>query len=128
MLTTVLLVATIHWTFVKAPIEARMGVVQKIFYFHVPSAYAMYIGAGACFLGSVMYLLKPDGRTRCARSRGRRGGHRLRCDRAHHRSALGREVVGLFLDVDPQLTTTVLSWLIYVAYIVLRSYSGDGPV
>src|SRR5688572_32281307 len=56
---TVLLLATIHVVFLKAPIEARMGIVQKIFYFHVPSAYAMYIGATACFLGSVGYLLKP---------------------------------------------------------------------
>ena len=30
-----------------------MGIVQKIFYFHVPSAYAMYLGAGACFVGSL---------------------------------------------------------------------------
>ena len=57
--TTLLLLATIHWAFLKAPVEARMGIVQKIFYFHVPSAYAMYIGATACFIGSVMYLLKP---------------------------------------------------------------------
>ena len=46
-----------------------MGIVQKIFYFHVPSAYAMYIGATACFIGSVMYLLKPtDARDALARA------------------------------------------------------------
>ena len=43
----------------RAPYESTMGLVQKIFYFHVPSAYSMYLGAAACFVGSVGYLVKP---------------------------------------------------------------------
>ena len=35
----------------RAPVERTMGVVQKIFYFHVPSAVAMYVGATTCFCG-----------------------------------------------------------------------------
>jgi heme exporter protein C len=127
VLTTVLLVATIHWTFLKVPIEARMGVVQKIFYFHAPSGYAMYLGGAACFLGSVLYLLKPtDGRDALARAG------------AEASIVFGAIVLitgplwaakswGYFWTWDPQLTTTMLSWLIYVAYVVLRGYSGDGP-
>src|SRR5262249_43829461 len=66
---TALLVVTIQYVFLKAPIEARMGIVQKIFYFHVPAAYSMYIGAPACFIGSMGYLLKPtDTRDALARS------------------------------------------------------------
>ena len=34
-----------------------MGIVQKIFYFHVPSAYAMYIGAGGLLPRLGGYLL-----------------------------------------------------------------------
>ena len=45
-LTGAAVVAEIFFIFLVAPIEARMGVVQKIFYFHVPSWYAMYLGAG----------------------------------------------------------------------------------
>jgi heme exporter protein C len=56
-ISTALLLGTIHVAFLMAPIEARMGIVQKIFYFHVPSAYAMYIGATACFVGSIGYLM-----------------------------------------------------------------------
>src|SRR4051812_44393468 len=48
-----LLLASIYVVFLRAPIEATMGIVQKIFYFHVPAAYSMYIGATACFVGSV---------------------------------------------------------------------------
>src|SRR4051812_16276918 len=48
--------ATIQIIAFRAPVEASMGIVQKIFYFHVPSAYAMYVGAAACFVGSAGYL------------------------------------------------------------------------
>ena len=56
----VLYAATLHVVFFRAPIEQRMGIVQKIFYFHVPSAYSMYLGATACFIGSVGYLARPN--------------------------------------------------------------------
>ncbi len=124
---TLLLLATIYVTFLRAPIEARMGIVQKIFYFHVPSAYAMYLGATACFLGSVGYLLKPtDHRDALARAG------------AEVAIVMGTIVLitgplwaakawGHFWTFDPRLTTSMLSWMIYVAYAVLRSFSGDGP-
>ncbi|MEO7594630.1 MAG: heme transporter, partial [Byssovorax sp.] len=57
-MTAVTCLLTIHVVFLRAPIEATMGIVQKIFYFHVPAAYAMYLGATACFVGSAGYLYK----------------------------------------------------------------------
>ncbi|MBS2019410.1 MAG: cytochrome c biogenesis protein CcsA [Deltaproteobacteria bacterium] len=126
-LSSLLLLLTIYWAFGRAPIEARMGVVQKIFYFHAPCAYAMYIGAAACFLGSVMYLIKP---TDARDALGRAG--------AEVSIVFGAIVLvtgplwaakawGYFWTWDPRLTTAMLSWLVYVAYSVLRGFSGDGP-
>jgi heme exporter protein C len=123
---TLLLLATIHVVFLKAPIEARMGIVQKIFYFHVPSAYAMYIGATACFVGSLGYLLKPrDGWDALARA-----GAELSIVMGLIVMVTGplwaAKAWGYFWTWDPRLTTALLSWLIYVAYHVLRAFSGDG--
>jgi heme exporter protein C len=68
-LTTLTFVVEIFFVFLKAPIEARMGIVQKIFYFHVSSACAFYLGAAACFAGSLAYLVQPtDGRDALARA------------------------------------------------------------
>lgn len=39
-----------------APVEEVMGIVQKIFYFHVPSAMAMYAGVAMCSVASLVYL------------------------------------------------------------------------
>ncbi|HQK18782.1 MAG TPA: hypothetical protein PLJ27_15090, partial [Polyangiaceae bacterium] len=57
-LATLGVLITVHLIFLRTPVEAQMGIVQKIFYFHVPSAYAMYLGATACFLGSTAYLFR----------------------------------------------------------------------
>src|SRR5580704_17674104 len=67
--TGVVFVVEIRLIFLRAPVEARMGIVQKIFYFHVPAAYAVYLGATACFGGSLAYLLRPtDARDAVARA------------------------------------------------------------
>jgi heme exporter protein C len=124
--TTATFVFEIFFVFLRTPIEARMGIVQKIFYFHVPSAYAMYIGAAACFAGSIGYL-------------------GWRSDAADAVALAGAEVAsifglivlvtgplwgakawGTFWTWDPRLTTELLSVLIYVAYLVLRAFAGGG--
>ena len=126
VLATVLYVVTIQFVFLRAPTEKTMGIVQKIFYFHVPSAYCMYIGATACFVGSVAYLLKPtDTRDALARAG------------AEMAVVFGAIVLttgplwaakawGYYWTWDPRLTTSLLSVLIYVAYLVLRAFTGDG--
>ncbi|MCL2779747.1 MAG: cytochrome c biogenesis protein [Polyangiaceae bacterium] len=124
---TALILTAIYVVFLRAPVEAHMGIVQKIFYFHVPSAYAMYLGASACFLGSAGYLLKPtDARDAFARAG------------AEVAIVFGAIVLvtgplwaakawGYFWTWDPRLTTAMLSWLVYVAYVVLRIFAGNGP-
>lgn len=124
--TALSVLVAVHVIFFFTPVEMTMGIVRKIFYFHVPAAYAMYLGAAACFAGSVAYLAKPtEGRDAVAKA-----------------GAETAVVFGLILLVtgplwaakawgrywtwDPRLTTSMLSVLIYVAYVVLRSFAGDG--
>ena len=42
----------------QAPYESTMLLVQKIFYFHVPSWFVMFSGAFMCAIGSAIYLAK----------------------------------------------------------------------
>jgi heme exporter protein C len=124
--TLVVFLVDIHVIFMRTPIEATMGIVQKIFYFHVPAAYGMYIGAAACFVGSVAYFISPThGRDAFAKAG------------AETAVAFGIIVLvtgplwaakawGRYWTWDPRLTTSLLSVLIYVAYVVLRAFAGDG--
>jgi heme exporter protein C len=123
---TVIFIATINFVFLRVPTEKTMGIVQKIFYFHVPSAYCMYIGAAACFVGSIGYLLKPtDARDALARA-----GAELAVVFGAVVLTTGplwaAKAWGYYWVWDPRLTTSLLSVLIYVAYLVLRAFTGDG--
>ena len=42
----------------NAPFESTMGLVQKIFYFHVPSWFVMFTGAGLCGMASALFLFR----------------------------------------------------------------------
>ncbi|HKQ69151.1 MAG TPA: cytochrome c biogenesis protein [Polyangiaceae bacterium] len=124
--TTLIILVDIHWIFYYAPIERTMGIVQKIFYFHVPSAYCMYLGAGACFLGSVAYFVSPtDGRDAFAKA-GAETAVVFGIIMLITGPLWGAKAWGRYWTWDPRLTTSLLSVLIYVAYVVLRNFAGDG--
>jgi heme exporter protein C len=124
--TAVVFVGEILFVFLRTPIEARMGIVQKIFYFHVPSWYGMYIGAAACFVGSIGYLVRPtDVRDAFARA-GAETAVAFGAIGLITGPLWGAKAWGTFWTWDPRLTTALLSFLIYLAYLVLRAFAGDG--
>lgn len=105
-----------------APVERVQGVVQKIFYFHVPSAWVSFLGFFLVFVFSFRYLV----------TRNRRWDRR-----AHAAAEVGvlfcsivlltgpiwaRPVWGIWWTWDARLTLTLVLWLIYVAYLMLRHY------
>jgi heme exporter protein C len=110
----------------NAPFESTMGLVQKIFYFHVPSWFAMFTGAFICGIASAVFLFK---------------GSR----RADHYAVSGAEIAVLFGMIglitgplwarkswgvwwqwDAKLTLALIVWLTFVAYLLLRRYGGPG--
>src|SRR5579862_2701261 len=125
-LSAALFVLEILFVFLKAPIEARMGIVQKIFYFHVPSAYAMYIGAAACFFGSAIYLARPTDTSDALARAGAEAAVVFGVIVLTTGPLWGAKAWGTFWTWDPRLTTELLSVMIYVSYLVLRAFAGDG--
>jgi heme exporter protein C len=126
VLAAVCTVGTIQFVAFRTPTEATMGIVQKIFYFHVPAAYSMYVGAAACFVGSAGFLYDS-----------RRGWDAFARAGAEVAVAMGIIVLvtgplwaakawGVYWTWDPRLTTSMLSVLLYVAYVVLRLFTGEG--
>jgi heme exporter protein C len=116
----------VFFVFLETPVELRMGIVQKIFYFHVPSAYAMYLGATACFLGSVAYLARPGDLSDALARAGAEAAVAFGAVVLLTGPLWGAKAWGTFWTWDPRLTTALLSVLIYVAYVVLRAFAGDG--
>ncbi len=126
VLTAGLCVGTLWVIFFRAPVEATQGIVQKIFYFHVPSAYAMYVGAAACFVGSGAYLYNGQRRWDALAKAGAEAAVTFGFMVLVSGPLWAAKAWGVYWTWDPRLTTSMLSVLIYVAYVVLRAFTGDG--
>lgn len=124
VVTAALFAVTLGAIFFYAPVESTMGVVQKIFYFHVPSAYAMYVGFAVCGLGSTMFLVKRKDAWDALAVAGAEVGL-LFCIIVLVTGPLwARKAWGVWWTWDPRLTSTLLAAMIFTAYSVLRSFGG----
>ena len=120
MLAVVLVLAALVGAFIIAPPEAEMGDVQRIFYFHVASAWTAFLAFFVVFLGSIAYL-----RTRAARwdvlaASAAEIGVVFTSLALLSGSIWARHAWGTWWTWEPRLTTTLLLWLIYVSYLLLR--------
>ncbi|MCW5888997.1 MAG: cytochrome c biogenesis protein CcsA [bacterium] len=119
------MVATLYLALLVAPTEASMGDVQRIFYLHVPSAWATF----ACFFtvagASAWYLWKRSpGADRLALASAEVGV--LFCTLVMITGPIwARPIWGVWWTWDPRLTMTVILWAIYAGYLLLRAFGGE---
>lgn len=118
------LIAAMAVIFMHAPIERSMGIVQKIFYFHVPSAIAAYMGFGLCCLASVAYLIGGKAQADALARAGAEVGV-LFCAFVLVSGPLwARKAWGTFWTGEPRLMLTLVLFLIFCAYILVASLGG----
>ncbi|MBD3378105.1 cytochrome C assembly protein [candidate division KSB1 bacterium] len=125
ILTYVAISVALWAAFMYAPTEATMGHVQRIFYFHVPSAWVSFIAFFIVCIASIVFLKTGS----------------IKWDRLAATSAeigvlfitivlitgplWAKPVWGTFWTWDARLTTSLILWLIYVAYLMVRNYTQD---
>src|SRR5262245_65364244 len=103
---------------VGAPIESTMGIIQKIFYFHVPCAWLLLMSTIVCAAGSVMYLFRGSERgDRLALACAELGVLFGACTLVTG-PLWGRVAWGVFWTWDARLTSSLLLWLMLVAYLL----------
>ena len=121
--TGVMMLIDIWLIFMVAPTDSVLGHVQRVFYFHVPIAIMSFLAFFVVFIASLGYLIK---RT-------------PKWDAIAHASAevgvvfvtlalltgiiWARPIWNTWWTWEPRLTTTMILWLIYVAYLMVRSYA-----
>jgi heme exporter protein C len=106
-----------------APVDAMQGVIQKILYVHVPCAISAYAGFAVTALAGGLYLWKHDERyDRVAASAAEVGV--LFCTLNILSGPIwAKGTWGHWWAWDPRLTVTLLLWFIYLAYLLLRSFT-----
>ncbi len=106
--------------FVYAPEEAVMGLVQKIFYIHLPLAWWALISFFVVFVASVQYLRTRGRDWDALAAASAEVGVVLSALALVSGSVWARQSWGVWWNWDPRLTTTLIMWFIYSAYLILR--------
>jgi heme exporter protein C len=126
VLTAVLLTYALYEALVGAPTEKTMGDVQRIFYYHVPSAWTAFLLFSINFVASIVYLIRRSTRADALALVSAEVGV-VFCTVVLVTGPLwARPVWGIWWTWDMRLTSTLLLWLIYVSYLALRRFSTSG--
>ena len=113
----------LYGALVGAPTEQTMGDVQRIFYYHVPSAWTAFTLFAVNLVASVVYLLKRNAKADALALASAEVGVVFCTVVLVTGPIWARPVWGIWWTWDLRLTLTLVLWLIYVSYLVLRRFS-----
>ena len=103
-----------------APRETTMGDVQRIFYFHVASAWVGFFGFFVTFVASIGYLVREKRRWDIVAASSADIGLAFITMTLLTGMLWARPVWGVYWTWEPRLTISAVQWLLYVAYVILR--------
>ncbi len=106
--------------FFYAPREATMGEVQRIFYFHVASAWVGFFGFFVTFVGGVGYLATNNRRWDILALSSAEVGLVYISMTLVTGMLWAKPAWGTYWTWEPRLTISAVQWLMYVAYVMLR--------
>lgn len=104
-----------------APREMMMGDAQRIFYFHVPSAWIGFLAFFLVFVASLLFLRTRERRWDALAMASAEIGIVFTTLVLLTGPLWAKVVWGVFWVWDARLTTTLILWMIYVGYLMLRS-------
>ena len=122
-----LMLTAIVMVFVWVPTEADQGIVQRIFYFHVACAWVAFAAFGLVAICGIFYLWL---------------GQQIFDDLGYAAAETGmvfctlvlitgslwaKPIWGAWWTWDSRLTTTLILWLLYGGYLMLRAMGDDSP-
>ncbi len=119
--TAMLLLAATAMVFFYAPVEAVMGLVQKVFYFHVATGWVGMLAFLTAAIAGIFYLTKGDRRWDIIGLSAIEIGIVFAFINIVTGSIWARPIWNTWWTWDPRLTTATIMELIYAAYLMLRS-------
>ncbi len=104
-----------------APREATMGDAQRIFYFHVPSAWIGFLAFFVVFVASLLFLWKRERRWDALAFSAAEIGVVFTTLVLLTGPLWAKKAWGAYWVWDARLTTTLILWMIYIGYLMLRA-------
>ena len=114
------MMCSLYMVFFYAPTEREMGIVQRIFYVHVPSAWVAFLAFGIVALCSLGYLWLKDERLDAIAVGAAELGLVFTTIMLTTGPLWGKIAWGTWWVWEPRLTLTLLLWFIYVGYFMVR--------
>jgi heme exporter protein C len=107
--------------FFVAPDEATMHAIQRIFYIHVGSAWTAGVAFFFVALAGVLYLVKREPRWDWLGIAAAETGLAFTTVVLVTGPIWAKPIWGIWWTWDPRLTSTFVLWLMYIAYLLIRS-------
>jgi heme exporter protein C len=108
-----------------APTEKTMGLIQRIFYFHVPSAITAFLAFFIVFIANCAYLVTRRPKWDWLGVAGAEVGVACCTIVLITGPIWARPVWGIWWTWDARLTSTFVLWLLYISYLLLRGLLED---
>lgn len=116
------MLVNLYLIFQFAPEERSMGHVQRIFYFHVPSAWVSGLAFAVVFGASIGYLWKRDRKYDIAAYAAAEIGVMFATLVLVTGPIWARPVWNTWWEWSPRLTLFLVLWFIYIAYLMLHNF------
>lgn len=115
-------IAGLYLAMFYVPPDVLQGDVQRIMYIHVPTAWVAFLAFFVVFLASVVYLWKRLPEADRVASASAEIGVLFTALTLIDGAIWGKPTWGTWWTWDARLTTTAILFVIYVGYLMLRSY------
>ncbi len=119
------MVLALYMAFLQAPRERTMGDLQRIFYFHVPAGMVGLTAFAVNFAASLMYLAKKDRRWDSLALSSAELGVMFLTIVLVTGPIWAKPVWFVWWTWSPRLTSSLVLWMLYVAYLLVRNYVPD---
>lgn len=127
LLVLALMLTAVFMVFAWVPTEADQGIVQRIFYFHVACAWVAFAAFGLVAICGILYLwLGQEIFDHLGYAAAESG--MVFCTLVLITGSLwAKPIWGTWWTWDSRLTTTLILWLLYGGYLMLRAMGDDTP-
>src|SRR5438309_6134408 len=108
-----------------APTEATMGLIQRIFYFHVPFGWSAFVAFAISFVASIAYLRSRTPKWDWLAVSSAEVGVPFVTVVLVTGPIWAKPVWGIWWTWDARLTSTFVLWVLYLSYLLLRTLVAD---